>query len=116
MHLSDPGGALQIPSLGPRVLRLLAAFPLGPLGVVLGSIQVLGAIVPRLGLGTSSEEIGLELAFFAFGLFAVLLQRGDAARGIAMTALPRSRLLTQFEVLALHGLDVGTQLDHFLAQ
>lgn len=33
-----------------------------------------------------------------------------------MTALPISRLLTQFEVLALQSLDVGTQLGHFLAQ
>ena len=94
---------------------MLAPFPLGSLGVVLGILQVIGAIVPRLGLGASSEEIGLELAFFAFEVFDVLLQRGDAAQGIAMTALPISRLLTQFEVLALQGLDFGTQPGHFLA-
>jgi len=76
----------------------------------------MGAIVPRLSLGVSSEEIGLELAFLAFELFDFLLQRGDAAQGIAMTTLPISHLLTQFEVLALQGLDFGTQPGHFLAQ
>jgi hypothetical protein len=74
------------------------------------------AIVPRLGLGALSEEIGLELAFLALEVFDVLLQRGDAAQGIPMTTLPISRLLTQFEVLALQGLDVGTQRGYFLAQ
>ena len=64
-----------IPSLGPGVLGLLTPFPLGSLGVVPGIIQVIGAIVPRLGLGASSEEIGLELAVLAFELFDLLLQR-----------------------------------------
>ena len=89
-----------IPSLGTRVPRLLAPVPLGSLGVVLGIIQVIGAIVPRLGFGASSEEIGLELAFFAFKLFDLLLQRGDAVEGIAMTRLPISDLLAEFEILA----------------
>src|SRR3954471_10065018 len=105
-----------IAALRSRVLRLLAAIPLGSLGVVLGIIEVIGAIVPRSGLGASSEEIGLELAFLAFELFDFLLQRGDASQGIAMTTLPISHLLTQFEVLALQGLDVGPHPGHFLAQ
>ncbi len=67
-----------IPSLGTAVPRLLAPVPLGSLGVVLGIIQLIGAIVPWLGFGASSKQIGLELAFFAFELFAFLLQRGDA--------------------------------------
>ena len=70
-----------IPSLGAGVLRLLAPFPLRFLGVVLGIIQVVGAIAPRRGLGASPEEIGLELAFFTFELFDLLLQLGDAIAG-----------------------------------
>jgi hypothetical protein len=89
-----------ISSLGTRVPRLLAPVPLGA-GVVLGILQVIGAIVPRSGFGASSEEIGLKLAFFAFQLFDLLLQRGDAAEGIAMTRLPISDLLPEFEILAL---------------
>ena len=96
-----------IPSLGTRVPRLLAPVPLGCLGVVLGIIQVIGAIVPRLGFGASSEQIGLELAFLAFELFDLLLQRGDAVEGVAMTILPISDLLTEFEVLALQAIDFG---------
>ena len=88
-----------IPSLGTRVARLLASVPLGSLGVVLEIIPVIGAIVPRLGFGASSEKIGLELAFLAFKLFGLLLQRGDAVEGIAMTILPISDLLTEFEIL-----------------
>jgi hypothetical protein len=96
-----------IPSLGTRVPRLLAPVPLGFLGVVLGIIQVIGAIVPRLGFGASSEQIGLELAFLALKLFDLLLQRGDAAEGVAMTRLPISDLLTELEVLALQALGFG---------
>jgi len=95
---------------------LLTPFPLGSLRVVLGIIEIMGTIVPRLGLGASSKEIGLELAFFAFELFDLLLQTGDAAQGIAMTTLPISDLLTEFEVLALQALDLGTQGGHVLAE
>ena len=105
-----------IPSLGTRVPRLLAPVPLGALGVVLGILQVIGAILPRLGFGTSPEEIGLELAFFAFKLFDLLLQRGDAAEGIAMTRLPISDLLPEFEILALEAMDFGAQLADFPTQ
>jgi hypothetical protein len=90
-----------IPSLGTRVPWLLASIPLRAVEFVLGIFQVIGAILPRLGFGTSSEEIGLELAFFAFKLFDLLLQRGDAAEGIAMTRLPIPDLLAEFEILAL---------------
>ena len=89
-----------IPSLGSGILRLLAPFPLRFLGVVLGIVQVIGAILQRRGLGASSEEIGLELAFFTFELFDFLFQLGDAAQGIAMATLPISGLLTELEVLA----------------
>jgi hypothetical protein len=85
------------------------------LGAVLRVIPGIGAIVPRLGFGASSEEIGLELTFFPFELFDFLFQRGDAAQGIAMATLPISHLLAQFEVLALQALDLGAQLGHFLA-
>jgi hypothetical protein len=67
----------------------------------------MGAIVPRLGLGASSEEIGLELAVLTFELFDLLLQRGDAVEGIAMPRLPISGLLAEFEVLALQAIDFG---------
>ena len=96
-----------IPSLGSGVLRLLAPFPLRFPGVVLGIIQVIGAIAPSRGLGASPEEIGLELAFFTFELFDFLLQLGDAVQGIAMATLPISDLLAEFEVLALQTLDLG---------
>jgi hypothetical protein len=96
-----------IASLGTRVPRLLAPVPLGCPGVVLGIIQVVGAIVPRLGFGASSEQIGLELAFIAFKLFDLLLQCGDALQGIAMATLPIPGLLTEFEVLALQAIDLG---------
>jgi hypothetical protein len=96
-----------IPALRSRVLRLLTPIPLGSLGVVFGIIQAIGAIVSSLGFGTSSEEIGLELAFFAFELCDLLLQRGDAAEGIAMTTLPISDLLAEFEILAFRALDFG---------
>lgn len=105
-----------IPSLGSRVLRLLTPLALGSQGVVLGILQVMGAIVARVGFGASSEEIGLELAFLAFEQGDGLLPRGDAAQGIAMPTPPITHLLTQFEVLAVQGLDFGTQGGHFLAQ
>jgi hypothetical protein len=105
-----------IPSLGSGVLRLLAPFPLGFQGVVLGVFQVVGPIAPRRGLGASPEEIGLELAFFTFELFDFLLQLGDAVQGIAMATFPICGLLAEFEVLTLETLDFGAQLRDFLAQ
>jgi hypothetical protein len=67
----------------------------------------MGAIVPGLGFGASSEQIGLKLASLAFELFDLLLARGDAVEGIAMTRLPVSDLLAEFEVLALQTIDWG---------
>jgi hypothetical protein len=96
-----------IAPLGTSIPRLLAPIPLGCPGVVPGIIQVIGAIVPGSGFGASSEEIGLELAFLAFESFDLLLRRGGAVEGIAMTILPISDLLTEFEVLALQAIDVG---------
>jgi hypothetical protein len=96
-----------IPALGTGVARLLAPVPLGTLGVVLGILQVIGAIVPGSDFGASSEQIGLELAFLALEVFDLLLQRGDAVEGIAMTRLPIAGLLTEFEVLALQAIDFG---------
>jgi len=96
-----------IPSLRTRVPRLLAPVPLGPLGVVLGIIQLIGAIVPWLGFGASSKQIGLELAFFAFELFAFLLQRGDALQGIAMATLPIPDLLAELEILPIRAMDLS---------
>ena len=104
-----------IPSLGPRIARLLAPVPLGCLGVVLGITQVMGAIVPRLGFRASSEPIGLELAFLAFQLFDLLLQRGNAVEGIAMARLPISDLLTEFEILTLQAMDSSAELANFPA-
>jgi hypothetical protein len=86
---------------------LLAAVPLECLGVVLRILQVMGAIVPWLGFGASSEQIGLQLALLAFELFDLLLRRGEALEGIAMPRLPISSLLTEFEVLALQAIDFG---------
>jgi hypothetical protein len=96
-----------IAALGAGVARLLAPVPLRLPGVVLGIIQVIGAIDSRLGFGASSEQIGSELAFLALELFDLLLERGDAVKGIAMTILPISDLLTKFEVLALQAIDLG---------
>ena len=105
-----------IPSLGAGVVRLLAPFPLRFLGVVLGIIQVIGAIAPRRGFGASPEKVGFELAFFTFELFDFLFQLGDALQGIAMATFPISGLLAEFEVLALETLDLGAEVRDFLAQ
>ena len=94
-----------IAPLGSVVLRLLAPFPLGMLGVVLGIVKMIGAIVERLGFRASSEKIGLELPLFTFELFDFLLECGDAEQGIAITTLPISDLLAEFEILALQALD-----------
>jgi len=104
--LSD-GQMGVIASLGARIARLLAPVPLGPPGVILGILQVIGAIGPGLAFGASSEQVGLELAFLAFELFDLLLQRGDASEGIAMARLPVSGLLSEFEVLTLQAIDFG---------
>jgi hypothetical protein len=109
------GRAVVIPSFGAGVVRLLAPFPRRRLRVVLGIIQVVGAITARRFLGAFPKEIGLEFAFFPFELFDHLLQLGDAESGIAMATLRIARLPTLFEVLALETLDYGAQLSHFLA-
>jgi hypothetical protein len=96
-----------IPSLGSGVLRLLAPFPLRFLGVVLGIIQVIGAITSRRGLGAFPEKIRFELAFFPFELFDLSLQLSDPSQGIAMATLPISGPLAEFEVLSLETLDFG---------
>ena len=62
-----------ISPLGSMVLRLLAPFSLGMLGVVLGIVEAIGAILQRLGFGASSEEIGLELPLLTFELVVFLL-------------------------------------------
>ncbi len=75
----------------------------------------MGAIVSRSGFGTSSEQIGLELAILTFELFDLLLQRGDAVEGIAMTRLPISDLLTEFEILTLQAMDSSVEHANFPA-
>jgi hypothetical protein len=105
-----------IPSLRTRVVRLLAPFPLRSPGVVLGIVQVMGAITSSRGLRAFPEEIRLELAFFPFESFGVLLQRGDPSQGIAMATLPISGLLAELEVLSFEALDLGAEVSDFLAQ
>ena len=73
----------------------------------MGVIPSRGPGIPRLGFRASSEPIGLELAFLAFQLFDLLLQRGNAVEGIAMTRLPISDLLAELEILALQAPDSG---------
>jgi hypothetical protein len=104
-----------IPSFGAGVVRLLAPFPPRSPGVVLGIVQVIGAITPRRFLGAFPEEVRLEFAFFPLELFDFLLQLSDAAEGLAMETLPIARLLTQFEVLALESREFAAQLVDFLA-
>jgi hypothetical protein len=104
-----------IPSLGSGVPRLLASFPLRFLGVVLGIIEVIGAITSSRGLGASPEEIGFELAFFTFEAFDFMLQRGDTLHSIAMATFPIGSLLTELEVLSFETLVCGSQLSEFLA-
>jgi hypothetical protein len=103
-----------ISSLGSVVLRLLAPFPLGMPGVILGIVEVIGAILQRLGLGASAEKIGLKLPLFTLELLDSLLQGGDAAEGIAMTTLPISDLLTELEILASQAPDFSAQIYPFL--
>src|ERR1700677_1391856 len=105
-----------IPSFGSGVVRLLAPFPLRFLGIVLGIIQVIGAILSSRGLGTSPEKVGFELAFFTFELFDFLFQLGDALQGIAMATFPISDLLAEFKVFTLETLNLGAELRDFLAQ
>ncbi len=73
-----------IAPLGSVVLRLLAPFPLGMLGVVLGIVQVIGAILQRLGFGASSEKIGLELPLFTFELLDFFLALASWCAGSAI--------------------------------
>ena len=113
--LPDQKGGI-IPSLGSGVARLLAPLPFGLLSLVLGIVQVIGAILQRRGLGASAEEIGLELPLLTLELFDFLLQRGDAEQGIAVATLPISDLLAELEILASQALDFGAQLDHFPAR
>jgi hypothetical protein len=89
---------------------LLATAPPSLLGVGLGIIQIVGAIIPRSGLGAPSEKIGLELALLAFKLLDLLLQGGDAVEGIAMARLPISCLLAELEILALQAMDSSAEL------
>ena len=105
-----------IPSLGARVLWLLAPFPLRFPRVVLGIVQVIRAIAPSCGLGASPEKVDFELAFFTFELFDFLIQLGDALQGIAMATFPISDLLVELEVLALETLDLSAELRDLLAQ
>ena len=105
-----------IPPLWSRIPRLLAPFPLGLLGVVLGVVQVIGAIVQRPGLGASSEEVALELAFLTLELFNLLFQLADAVHGITMATLPIAGLLAQLEILALQVTDPVAQRGHVPAQ
>ena len=104
-----------IAPLGSVVLRLLAPFPLGMLGIVLGIVQVIGAIVQRLGFRASSEKISLELPLLTFELFDFLLECGDAEQGTAMATLPISDLLAVLEILTFQAPDFSAQLDQFLA-
>ena len=76
-------------------------------GSRLGIVQVIGAILQRLGFRASSEKIGLELPLFTFELLDFLLECGDAFQGIAMATLPISDLLAEFEILALQALYFG---------
>ena len=43
------------------------------LGIGLGIVQMIGAILQRFTFGASSEKIGLELPLFPFELFDCLL-------------------------------------------
>ena len=104
--LTDRQSGIIAP-LGSVVLRLLTPFSLRLLGVVLGIVQVIGAIHQRLGLGASAEKIGLELPLFTFELLDFLLECGVAEQGIAMATLPISDLLAELEILASQALDFG---------
>jgi len=95
---------------------LLAPLPFGSPCVVLGVVLVIGAIVQRHGLGASTEEIGLELAFLTLELFDLLFQLADALHGITMATLPIAGLLTELEILALQVMDSGAQRGHVPAQ
>ena len=104
--LTDRQSGIIAP-LGSVVLRLLTPFSLRLLGVVLGIVQVIGAIHQRLGLAASAEKIGLELPLFTFELLDFLLECGVAEQGIAMATLPISDLLAELEILASQALDFG---------
>ena len=113
--LTDRKGGI-IPPLRSGIPRLLAPFPLGLLGVVLGIVQVIGPILQRRGLGASTEKIGLELAFLPVELFDLLFQLADAAHGITMATLPIASLLAQLEILALQVTDSVARRGHVPVQ
>ena len=95
---------------------MLAALSSRPPRVVLGVVQVIGTILQRRGLGATTEEVGLELAFLTLELFDLEFQLSDAAQGISMATLPIAGLHTQLEILALQVIDPVAQGDHFPAQ
>ena len=105
-----------IPPLRSGIARLLAPLSSRPPRIVLGVVQVIGTILQRRGLGASTEEVGLELAFLTLELFDLLFQLADAARGITMATLPIASLHTQLEVLALQVIDPAAQRGHVAAQ
>ena len=113
--LTDREGGI-IPPLRSGISRLLAPLPSGSLRVVLGVVQVIGTILQRSGLGTSTEEIGLELAFLTSELFDLVFQLADAGHGITMATLPIAGLLTQFEILTLQVIDPVAQRGHIPTQ
>ena len=105
-----------IPPLRSGIARLLAPLSCGPRRVVLGVVEMIGSILQRCGLGASTEEVGLELAFLTLELFDLLFQLSDAAQGISMATLPIAGLHTQLEILALQVIDPVTQRGHVPAQ
>ncbi|HWU36848.1 MAG TPA: hypothetical protein VN203_04315, partial [Candidatus Acidoferrum sp.] len=105
-----------IPPPRSGIARLLAPLSSGSPRVVLGVVQLIGTILQRRGLGASTEEISLELAFLTLELFDLLFQLADAAHGITMATLPIAGLLTQLEILALQVMNPVAQRGHVPAQ
>jgi hypothetical protein len=72
----------RLPQVAPPSRSKMALFSksvsLRSPAVVLGIVQVIGAIAPSRFLGASPKEIGLEFAFFPLELFDFLLQLGVA--------------------------------------
>ena len=86
--------------MGPGFPGCWPRFRLGFLGVVLGIIQVIGAILRGVVSERRPKRSAWSCAFFPLELFDFLLQRGDAEQGIAMATLPITDLLAEFEILA----------------
>ena len=104
----SPLGSVDSPVAGPVSAS-------GCSGVVLGIVEVIGAILQRLGLGASAEEIGLELPLFTFELFDFFVPTWPMRQqGITMATLPISDLLTELEILASQAPDFSAQLYPFL--